>query len=120
MPDRRYDYLKIERTLGEELTVKPLLDVATLKLPETIQLCPHCLGHGQYEQWYCDAPRMSGPCGICKGAQFIYKDRCVPVPKSVRAQIEVANNLMRETSATTYCALIEFGPRLFHPGDLEG
>lgn len=113
--DRSLDYFEIDFRTGKEITVRPLLDERKLKLPEAVVLCPHCRAHGQYLQFYCDAGRMTGPCGLCEGAQFLYAATAKPVPNSVREQIATTNGLC--VGEATYAAHIKYRGRLFHPGE---
>ncbi len=69
--------------------VKP---IAELDTPELVCACPYCKGEGEYVQSYLEG-RFTGPCQICKGARFVYRSSGVPVPKSVRAQIETMNGV---------------------------
>jgi len=64
-----------------------------LSLPEGIVRCYACQGNGKYRQHYCDAGFLTGECGRCKMAGFMYEHNAEPVPISVTNQIAVANNL---------------------------
>ena len=88
-----------------------------LDLPETVVVCGLCRGHGQYRQWYCDAPSMTGPCDGCGGAQFRYRESMRPVSETVRQQIANRNGLVPDRNVTCYAVLVnQRSPILVRPG----
>jgi len=78
-------------------------DPATLVLPETVMLCQHCGGRGEYKQRYCDvAAEITGPCEFCCepgnqiGSGFRYAaGRMPPAPASVVEPILNTNGVDR-------------------------
>lgn len=76
------------------------IDTTVLLLPPAVETCRFCHGHGQYVQWWCDAPRMTGACEVCKGAQFLYIGTSKPIPESVRQQVANMNGLVEAPRAT--------------------
>lgn len=93
------------------------LGVFTLKLPELVETCGFCFGHGQYMQRWCDAPRSPGACDLCDGAQWVYRERVCGsdgVSESVRRQIANMNGLVEDFSGT--CLVVRCrGRRLYKP-----
>jgi len=77
-----------------------------LRLPIGVETCSYCRGHGQYRQFWCDAPRMPGVCGICDGAQWVYSETNRGVPESVRQQIAVENGLREDFHASCLSMLM--------------
>lgn len=71
--------------------LKPIL--TDLKLPETVEVCQVCKGHGEYPQNYnagCGGGmyKSIGTCEYCQGMLFQYKGTLRGgVPKSVLYQI---------------------------------
>lgn len=67
-------------------------DIRFKHLPPNIVVCALCEGNGKYVQRYIEGS-MTGSCGYCKTAGFVYKNTSKPVPLSVTNQIAVANGL---------------------------
>jgi len=77
-----------------------------LRLPAGVETCGYCRGHGQYRQFWCDAPRMPGVCGICDGAQWVHEATNRGVPESVRQQIAVENGLVEDFNGSCLSMLM--------------
>ena len=105
---------------GKTKKPAPLLDVAKLKIPETVALCGHCLGHAQFVQRWCDAPPSPGACDMCGGAQFVYAGTGKKIPRSVRDQIQNMNPelVVSDRWPTAYRVGVDYGGRLLHKEDI--
>lgn len=87
MSVKERDYVYIARGCADAR------DLGFTGIPDGIVVCPSCHGNGKRLQWYCDAPRMTGPCDFCKTTGFVYSETARPVPISVTNQIAVASGL---------------------------
>lgn len=88
----------------------------TTILPASVRTCSYCKGHGQYSQWWCDAPRSPGACEVCGGAQWVYAGTGKGVPESVRQQIAAMNGFTEHFDGTSYLMLLR-GFKVLAPPD---